>query len=152
MSLIVDLFSALAIKRPARAATLAELTDRLEAGGRAIANRCLAAPNTIGNRAALRHIVGIERWGQRRLRTLLGEPAVEDESDAYLPDAALGWAELQGRFAATRRETAALARQLVAADPGDDRTARHNDQGPLTAREWVRYLTLHARLESLRIR
>lgn len=145
-------FSNVAIKRPARKLGLGDLATRLEDAGKTLELRFGAAMDTPANREKVRHIVGIERWGQRRLETFLGKEAVDDEYDDYQPSASASWRDLKLAFANTRRRTVEMARQLDKAKIGDDRTAMHNGQGPLTAREWLYYLRLHADLESRRVK
>jgi hypothetical protein len=146
------IFSRVAIKRPARKLSLGDLATKLEDAGKTLELRYGAAMDTPANRETVRHIVGIERWGQRRLEVFQGKEAVEDEFDDYQPSASASWRDLKLAFANTRRRTVETARQLDKANVGDDRTAVHNSQGPLTAREWLYYLRLHADLESRRIK
>jgi hypothetical protein len=97
----------------------------------------------------LNHIIGIERWGQRRLRVALGEPFVRDEYDGYRPPRETTWAQLQNDFRTTRAETAALAQRLR--DKAEVRI-EHNTWGNFTVRGWLRYLYMHATLHKLQIR
>jgi hypothetical protein len=145
-------FSKVAVKRPARKLSLGELATSLEEAGKDLEFRYGAATDTPANREKVRHVVGIERWGQRRLEVLLGKETVDDESDAYLPSASASWRDLKLAFANTRRRTVELTRQLDKANVGDDRRVRHNNQGDLTAREWLYYLRLHANFESRRVK
>jgi hypothetical protein len=147
-----DFFVNLFIKRLARKRTYAKLIARLEAGGEKLSARFARATPSAGNGDALRHIIGIERWGQRRLRTILGEPPTIDEYDGYRPDPANDWPALRDEWAATRRETIALAKRIAAIKVNDGTKARHNGMGDLTAREWLHCLMAHARREALRIR
>ena len=50
----------------------------------------------------------------------------------------------------TRAQTSQLARQFEATPPQE--TVEHDGLGPLSARAWLRYLNLHADLESRRLR
>ena len=100
----------------------------------------------------MRHIIGIERWGQRRLATILGESAIDDRYDRYQPDAVLDWDALGQFLARTRLETIALGRTISERGIGDNQTARHNDAGVLNAREWLQYLNIHSRIEGFRMR
>jgi hypothetical protein len=152
MSRLGAFFGNLMVRRPARRLTLAELTVRLEESGVKLAARCARASGTDAHRARLRHIIGIERWGQRRLGMILGQEPIADEYDGYRPDATLDWSALRDALAATRQETVALARWVAAASIGDDVRARHNDLGDLNAREWLYYLNNHANREGLTIR
>jgi hypothetical protein len=145
-------FSRVAVKRPARKLSLGELATRLEEAGKDLEFRYGAALDTSANREKLRHVVGMERWGQRRLEVLLGKELVQDEYDGYQPSASASWRDLKLSFVNTRRRTVELARQLDKAKVGDDRTVVHNSQGPLTAREWLYLLRLHADFESRRVK
>jgi len=147
-----DFFINLVLKRPARKLTYADLIARLERGDARIQARTARATPSVGNSSALRHITGIERWSQRRLRTILGEPPIIDEYDGYQPDPATDWPALRDEWAATRRETITLTRQSAAAGINDGTTATHTSLGTLTAREWLAYLTAHASREAFRIR
>ena len=100
----------------------------------------------------LSHIIGIERWGQSRLRVFLGEPFTQDEYNGYRPARDVPWDELVGQFSATRSETIALARALDEALIAPDKTVLHNQLGPLSARAWLRYLQTHASREILQVR
>ncbi len=145
-------FVNLIIKRPARKLTYVDLIARLAAGDTRIRARIARATPSAGNSSALRHITGIERWSQRRLRTILGAPPTTDEYDGYQPDPATDWPALREEWAATRQETIALTRQIAAAGINDGTKAHHNSLGDLTAREWLAYLSSHASREALRIR
>lgn len=136
----------------ARGASLGELKERLERSRDALLPRIMAAKDTAGNREAINHFVGIERWSQSRMRVALGAPFTLDSYRGYrLPgEATLG--ELQAAFAATRDETIALAQELAAADIDPDLTIRHNDLGELRVAEWLAYVDDHHLRERLRIR
>ena len=144
-------FSRVAVKRPAGKLSLGELAAKLEEAGKTLEFRYGAALDTPANREKVRHVVGIERWGQRRLEVLLGKGAVDDEFDGYQPSASASWRDLKLAFVNTRRRTVELARQLDKAQVAD-RTVAHNQQGELTAREWLYYLRLHANFESRRVK
>jgi hypothetical protein len=145
-------FSRVAVKRPARKLTLGELAAKLEEAGKELEFRYGAALDTPANREKVRHVVGIERWGQRRLEVLLGKEAVDDEFGGYQPSASASWRDLKLAFVNTRRRTIELARQLDKAQVAADRMVAHNQQGELTAREWLYYLRLHADFESRRVK
>lgn len=145
-------FSNVAVKRPARKLTLEELATKLEESGKDLESRYGAALDTPANREKVRHVIGIERWGQRRLEAFLGKESVDDQYDSYQPSASASWRDLKLAFANTRRKTVELARQIDKAKVADERTVAHNDQGPLTAREWLYYLRLHANFESRRVK
>lgn len=142
----------LMVKRPAGKLGLEALAAKLAESGRTLERRYGAATDSDANRERLRHIVGIERWGQRRLEVLIGKEPVADEYDGYRPSANASWRDLKLAFANTRRATVALARDLAAQGVADERKVPHNTLGDLTAREWLYYLRLHADGESRRIK
>lgn len=140
------------LEGPARKRTLAEWAAALEASSAPIEARAAAAANVGKAAATLRHITGIEAWGQSRLRVFLGAPLQMDEYDIYAPGADLKLPALCAAFAATRAATVALAGQLAAASITDTQTVVHNSFGPLTARGWLSYLDSHATREASRIK
>lgn len=152
MPLLKDLRLDLMIRRPARRRTLAQQLQALASSGERLQDRLTNAATSESNRKTLRHIIAIERWGQRRLQTILGEPAVTDESDAYEPAADLDWPTLCNLMRQTRQETMLLGQQIEEQQISDSVTAQHNSLGPLNAREWLYYLGFHSRIEALRIR
>lgn len=149
---LFGLVAGVLFERPAGKLTLDALAARLAAGGGTVEARAAAAADTPANRRQLAHIIGIERWGQRRLRTLLGEPLVRDESDVYQPGEDLALDDLRAAFRATREGTVALASELIRAGVPRERTVPHNDFGPLSLGGWLLYLTQHATRESTRLR
>jgi hypothetical protein len=148
-----DVVVNLLIERPARKRSLAELIASLEASAQQIDRRmaeCQA--DEPKNLETMRHIIGIERWGQQRLRSFLGEPLTRDEYNGYRPDDVADMAGLRRAFAATRVDTVQLAQRLREHEVADAATVAHNDMGDLTARGWLRYLNSHANLESRRLK
>lgn len=141
----------LLLVRPGRKRSFAEWAQKLAQDGETIVGR-VAAKQTPTASATLRHIIGIERWGQRRLQVALGEPLVQDEYDGYQPDANTDWATLLDAFRTTRQTTVTLAQQLAAGAVSDQVLVLHNQFGPLPLRAWLSYLDTHANLESRRIR
>jgi hypothetical protein len=144
---LLDLFKNLMIERPAAKRSYAQLAAALERSNAKLQRRLAAARETPRNRKQLRHMVGIERWGQRRLRTALGEPLLMDEMDGYMPPEQTPVPDLAAALAAARAETVVLARQLDARGIPLDATVPHNQFGPLTARGWLVYLNAHANRE-----
>lgn len=140
----------LLVERPGRKLTLTEWAQKLAKDGAALEQR-VAAIETPKAKATLRHIIGIERWGQRRLRVALGEPFIQDEYDGYQPEATADMATVRAAFHTTRQTTVALAQQLAAAGIDPQTTVPHNQFGPLTVRGWLSYLCTHANFESKRI-
>ena len=135
-------------ERHARGKDIAQLAAELEASGNVMDGRLSRAPDTPGNRDAIAHWVGIERWGQRRLRVALGETLLDDGHHPYRPDEADGVEALRREFAETRSETLALARALRQAGVDPSTTVRHNDLGELTVAGWLAYLLQHPEQES----
>lgn len=142
----------LLLERPARKASLPDLAQRLEESGYKISARLKTLPESDRNRIVLRHIIGIERWGQRRLRTAFGEPFLNEEYDGYKPDKSTAWERLQTEFAETRRHTVTLIHDLNEAKVNTNRKIPHNSYGDLTLRGWIRYLEVHAGFESKKIK
>lgn len=140
------------VEQPGRGKSYDEWKQVLETSGVAIDARAAVAKDAVQTSKVLRHIAGIERWGQRRLQIFLGAPPIQDEYDDYQPGTTLTLAEQREFFRQTRADTLALVDQLQAAGVGDAITAPHNDFGPLTARGWLRYLDIHANLESKKFR
>lgn len=134
--------------RPVRSRSFAELAEMLEQSGQKLDERLATASDSYANYDCLAHIIGIERWSQRRLRTLLGEPVLRDEYDTYRPAISLFWDDLRAAFASTRQETIALVRQLEQAGKDESDGVAHNELGILSAKGWIRYLDMHANLES----
>lgn len=150
---VKEFFVAQMLERPAARMSYTDLSQGLERGGLLLARRAARAADTDANRATLTHIIGIERWGQNRLRVALGQRELtRDEHHPYKPGAGASLRELQDLLSQTRAQTVDLARQLHAAPPQDDLTVEHNGLGPLTSKAWLRYLTQHADLESRRLR
>ncbi|MFA5550291.1 MAG: hypothetical protein WDA03_01625 [Trueperaceae bacterium] len=141
------------VRRKARGKSLeqvqAALTASLEGVVRPRMDRVTDSP---GNREAVNHWIGIERWSLARLRVALGEPFVEGSYHPYrMPDSAT-WQELKDEFEKARGETLELARQLQSRGFNQDLTVRHNDLGPLTVIEWFVYIDDHSRREAIRLR
>jgi len=140
------------VERPARRAGAERLAERLEASLAPLATRFAAARDEARAVDTLRHVIGIERWGQRRLRVALGEAAyARDEHHGDKPAEGRPLAALVDELRATRAETVALG-QRVAAEGRSAVPVEHNSLGPLTAAGWLRYLQLHGDLEARRVR
>ena len=140
------------MERPGRAKSMEAWKTALESSAPAIDARAVAAKDPVQASKVLRHISGIERWGQRRLQIFLGAAPVYDDYDAYRPETTLTLAEQRDFFRRTRAATVALVEQLQAAQISDDARAPHNDFGPLSVRGWLSYLDMHATMESKKIR
>jgi hypothetical protein len=132
--------------------SFADLISAAQADGEKLAAQTANKPDTPQNRQQLRHIIGIERWGQSRLRTLLGGPVLRDEYDGYQPAVTLDFAALRTEFAATRAITVALAQELQQRGLAEKGRAHHNSMGDVSVAIWLRYLTLHANFEATRMK
>jgi len=138
-------------ERQARARSWDDLARNLASSGDDLAKRMHTAPDTPHDREVAQHIVGIERWGQRRLRVALGEPFVQDGHRPYrLPDDT-AMPALAEAFARTRADTVALARELEANGADKGLRVRHDDLGDVTLGAWLAYLDGHARREAKRL-
>lgn len=150
---IKDFVVANVLEKPAGRSSFTDLGQGLERGGTHLMTRAERAVDTPENREVLRHIIGIERWGQSRIEVALGKhELVMDEYHGYRPEEGLGLEELRKLLSQTRSQTVDLARQLHRKPPHDDFVVEHNGLGPLTAKGWLRYLTQHADLESRKLR
>jgi hypothetical protein len=143
--------SSLVLERPFKSKDFAEIAQELDLAGGRLKHTFVSAKDTPDNRKLLGHIVGIERWGQSRLRVALGEPLTMDEYDGYRPPREATWPALQDVFAETRQQTVALAQALSQAKVGVVKVP-HNQFGPLSTRSWLRYLEMHANLEARKLK
>lgn len=123
---------------------LDQLTEELRQSGEKIYQTVGQKAGTAHNHGTFTHIIGIERWGQSRLKVALGEPLMMDEYDEYRPSKERPWADLRQDFMETRQETTELARRL--ADPAVDQmmVIPHNQLGKLSLQSWLHYLRFHA--------
>lgn len=140
------------LERPVRNKSYADLGRQLEQSGQNILARLQSKQMTAFNHRVFSHIIGIERWGQSRLRALLGGPLLQDEYNGYRPARDLPWDALIEQFRATRAETVSIAPALETALVGHAKTVPHNEFGPLSARAWLRYLETHASREMFQVR
>lgn len=122
----------------------------MEKWARGVAKRMARAAETPGTREADAHIIGIECWSARRLRTAPGDVALQDAYDGYRPAASLAMADLSEAFAAAREQTVTLDQQAANLPPSV--TTQHNDLGDLSLKGWLFYIKNHALRESIRIR
>lgn len=135
-----------------RRLTLGVLRARLETSGQALVQRMQQAHPSARSLEQTRHIIGIERWGQARLKSLLGGPVLNDEYDGYRPDDLATMPALAAAMLATRAETVALVQALQAAGKTGAETVRHNELGDLSVGGWLVYLHDHAKREGYLIR
>lgn len=150
--ILLNIVKKVLIEGPAKKKTADEWITQLEHNGHALFTRLGGIANSAFNRTRLRHIIGIERWGQNRLRALSGQPFTQDEYDGYQPAESIDWNDLREAWRNTRSETVSLARQLVKSGAREDGAVVHNGFGPLTLRGWLVYLDNHAERESKLIR
>ncbi len=140
------------LERQVKNRSLADLAASLEGSSVAVANRLEAAADTPRNREVANHVVGIERWGQRRLRVALGEVFVPDGYRGYRAPEDASLADLTRAYADTRRTTLELVRELQTQQVDPTRKIRHNDLGELSVKGWLAYLDGHAKRESTRLK
>ncbi len=141
-----------AAERTARHMSPTQIDERLQRSGTYVEQKMASAPDLPGNVEAAKHIIGIERWGQRRLRTALGEPLVMDEYDSYRPEALNNLPALTEQFREARNETRQLLKQLQNAGVSMEQQIPHNELGPTSIRGWFIYLAQHGSRDSLGIR
>ena len=99
-----------------------------------------------------KHVTGLERWGTKRLRVVLGEPMIVEEYDHYRPDDLNDMLALSDAFFATRQATLALVQEMIYAAVPPDRKVFHNEMGDITVRAWLYYLENHAYRETRLVR
>lgn len=138
----------LLFERSANKRTLGELADSLAQDGVGIKERISEKADSQHNRDKLNHIIGIERWGQGRLKVALGETFIHDEHDGYCPPVTASWDELRTAFHETRDNTITIARELAKAKITPEKTVHHNDFGDMSLHGWLHYLNFHATQES----
>jgi hypothetical protein len=138
------------MEQPANRQGLTKLTQNLSDSGEALHRDLERIEDSDKNRNQLRHIIAIERWGQRRLKVALGEAFLRDENHAYKPGSDTPWATLKETFSKTRAETVKLAQAFT---PNNlKQKVLHNQFGQVSILGWLRYLETHARLEGKRLR
>ncbi len=143
---------ALILERPGGKWTMAAWGEKLAASGESISHRLEKYPDSERNRQVLSHIIGIEQWGQSRLRVGLGEPFKEEEYDNYRPSRSRSWEQLKAEFRLARKRTVALAEALDDNQVDQFMKVKHNRYGMITLGAWLRYLDMHANLESKRMK
>ncbi len=155
MSIKQTLFSTAAkffFERPGKKKSYQQLAEELTESGKKLSQKFAAGTDNEANRKQAQHIIGIERWGQRRLQVALGEPLVEDEYMGYQPAAELTMPQMQTEFDSTRQTTVEIARQLDEQGISTETTVKHNDFGLMTTRGWLQYLKSHADFEGKRLK
>lgn len=151
-NLLMSWGAQLVLEQSVRKLNLTDLIVQLEQSGKTITNRLKICPNTAPNRQLLCHLIGIERWGQRRLWVFLGEPYLSEEYDHYRPSAERPWEDLCVEWDTTRQNTLGLINELTPASPVKIDKVAHNQFGSLSIKAWLRYLDIHASGEGKRIK
>ena len=140
------------ISRSAAKFSLDELQTRLKLSSESVAEHIEKAADTPANRGQATHLIGIERWGQRRLRSVLGEPLEMGEYDPERPGGDQSLKALSTLFSETRKKTVALVNELKKVPGVENKMIPHNDIGNLSVRGWLFYLDSHANRESQNIK
>ncbi len=136
---------------PVRRRTVSQMGQTLAQSGASLEQQLAKLPDNTRNRQVLNHIIGIERWGQSRLRVALGQAFVQDEYNGYRPARETDWVTLRQQFAQTRATTVSLVRDLDKANVAE-RKVLHNMYGDLSVKAWLRYLNIHANMECKKMR
>lgn len=137
---------------PVRTKSLSDLIDIVETAGAQITERLNSIDDSDDNRKYLSHVIGIERWAERRLRVALGEPFIEEEYNGHRPSRETSWDDLRTQFAETRAATVATIQQLVSQNVDKSVRVKHNQFGEVSVRGWLRYIFFHGNFESKRIK
>ncbi len=151
-STLLEFVGKIFFERPGSKRSFDELAQELESSGAQIEERLAGFSPAPKDRERMRHIIGIERWGQRRLRVFLGEPFVMDGHHPYKPDETLDWPALLDAFKETRAQTLAMIDTLAASNPESSDPVAHNEFGKFSARGWLKYIEGHARSEAKSIK
>lgn len=138
------------IDRPGRALPASQHLERLTRSGATITQVIAQARPTPAHQAIARHIIGIERWALARLAGFGGAVVAHDEYDGYRPAAQLTLPELAGIFGDVRAEVVAMVQAIPGLETAVPQVM-HNDLGPLSMGGWLRYIELHARIESKKL-
>jgi hypothetical protein len=140
------------IEQQAVNTTLETLSHKMEESAVIVAHKLDSAADTPANRDIANHIIGMERWGQRRLDTLFRHEQLSDEYDNYRPGPLYSMGDLRKEFQATRALT--MARLLkVSQHPELERCSiPHNMLGPMSVKGWFYYLDTHAAREVKKIK
>ncbi len=141
-------FGKLFFERPGRKRSFDELAQELDRSSTQIVERLAGVSPRPEDHTRLRHIIGIERWGQRRLRVFLGEPFVMDGHHPYKPAETLDWPALLDVFKETRAQTLAMIDALSEPNPEGVASVAHNEFGGFSTKGWLKYLNGHATSEA----
>ena len=150
--MIQKIFTQFLLERPAKKWTMSAWGEKLSTSGNSLSQKLDKLPGSQRNRQVLSHIIGIEQWGQSRLRVGLGEPYKDEEYDRYRPSQNRSWEQLKTEFRIARRKTVALAEELDHSQVDQFTRVKHNQFGEITLGAWLRYLDVHANRESKRLK
>ena len=142
----------LLLDKPVINTSLTKLVEVLEKTGQELHEHLASCSTSTASRNQLCHIIGIERWGQRRLRVAFGEPYLPEDYDHYKPSIDQPWELLIEEWDNTRRTTIELVNEIAKNNIPDELTIPHNQFGKLHIKGWLRYLDLHASGEGKRIK
>lgn len=129
-----------------------QVAQQLQSSQKSVSDRIFNASEKHNNHKLARHIVGMERWGQHRLRCALGEPLVMDDVDGYILKESHSGGHIAQDFDIARRETLALVQVLSSTAGIEKQKVHHNELGPLSVKGWLMYLNAHAEIESKKLR
>ena len=85
MSVIYDAVKWWMLERPMRGKTGEQIAEILDKSGRKIWEQMQSVPESETNHRIITHVIGIERWSQRRIRVAEGEPFNDEEYTTYRP-------------------------------------------------------------------
>jgi hypothetical protein len=139
------------LERPVSDKSTTDLINDLTQSGAMVRERITQTDRSRAHHDIVTHIIGIERWAQERIKAAQtpAQSMPHGEYDPYRPARDTPWEELPNRFAETREATIQLVQQLDSA--ALERCVPHNQLGELSVRAWVRYLRVHADLESRKL-
>ena len=147
MSALFRLGAYFLLRRPTKHIPFAELIETCQQKGIELEQAYVDKLDNEKNKRIMSHIIGIEKWGQRRLQVALGEPLLANEYLDYRPARAVPFPELCEQFPAVRAATITLANQIAQTDAVHHKVP-HNQFGDLDGKAWLHYLTIHADRES----
>ena len=146
-SIFGKIFRMLMIERGAKGKSVNELIAQLRTGHQTLLNQIDGAEDNKTNRAQLSHAIGIERWGQSRLRVVLGAPLNMEEYYGYRPAREVPVDQLVQQFDETRQETLVIAEELTAVANVASKEVEHNLMGNMSVPSWLFYLDMHSNFE-----
>ncbi len=136
---------------PTRKKNATQLAQALKKSGQTIIAHLNGVEGNLRQEEVLRTMIGIERWGQRRLKVAMGGQLVEDTYEAYLPSHSRAWRHLLDDFSEERQDTVELAKDIDM-DGDLDTKIPHHDWGPLSPLAWIKYIEKQTGFECRKIR